>query len=239
MEQYFFISDAHLGHSDPGTERNKEKLFKDFLIHVRKNAAGLFIVGDLFDFWFEYKHAIPSRYFTVLSELKKCTDSGVEIKYITGNHDFWMFDFFPKHLGIKVYKDFLELSILSKRFYITHGDGIAKKDYGYRVLKKIIQNKINISLFRLVHPDISFEVAGFFSRLSRNHREIKNQDMEYVEFAKQKFTEGFDCVVIGHTHRALEYHHKNKTYVNTGEWYEKFTFARFSGDKLTLENWPV
>jgi len=237
MEKYFFLSDAHFGHSDPVTEKNKEKMLIDFLSYVRENGKGLFIAGDMFDFWFEYKSCIPVYYFNILTELKKCVESGVDVRYITGNHDFWVFDFFPDYLGIPVYKEYMELNLFSKRIYVTHGDGLIKKDSGYRILKRIIQNRVSIFLFKLVHPDLSFEIARFFSRLSRNHREIKNNDIEYVEYAKTKFDEGYDYVVIGHTHRPMVFNSGKKVYVNTGDWYDKFTFAQLDRNGLSLKEW--
>ena len=239
MDQYYFISDVHLGHSGPDIEAQKEQILISLLGHVRKNGRGLFIVGDLFDFWFEYKSAIPPYYFSVLAELKKCVESGVDVRYITGNHDFWMFDFFPVYLGIPVYREHLEQTIGTKRFFITHGDGLAKNDYGYRLLKAVTQNKMSIWLFKLIHPDISFAVARFFSRLSRNHREVKDQDADYVTFAEKKFAEGYDAVVMGHTHRAMIHISENKVYVNTGEWFDKFTYGKFCGSRLSLETWPA
>lgn len=237
MRNYFFMSDAHFGHSDPDTEKNKEKKFVEFLEYVRENGSGLYIAGDLFDFWFEYKSCIPVFYFKILEELKKCVESGLDVRYITGNHDFWVFDFFPDYLGIPVYNEHLELNLFSKRIYVTHGDGLAKSDYGYRILKRIIQNRISIFLFKLVHPDLSYNIARFFSRMSRNHREIKNKDSEYIEFARKKFDEGYDYVVIGHTHRPMIYKRGTKSYVNTGDWYDKFTYAELGQENMYLEKW--
>jgi len=237
MKPTFFVSDAHLGFADRKTENEREKRLIAFFQFVQKKGDSLYIVGDLFDFWFEYQSVIPRRYFDILLSLKNLVNGGIKVGYITGNHDFWMDSFFENQLHIPVYRTPIEIKIHEKRLYIAHGDGLAKKDVAYRMLKKFLQHPLNILLYRIVHPDIGFALAGFFSRLSRNHREIKNRDAEYIAFAKSRFTEGYDAVVLAHTHRPQEFQYKNQIYINTGDWIEHFTYGKFERGRLSLEYW--
>ena len=237
MSRIFFISDAHLGLKGKKEERKQEKLLLDFLEYAEKKGDSLYIVGDLFDFWFEYRSVIPRRYLPVLFALKKLVTRGLKVRYVTGNHDFWMENFFEDELGIKVYRGPLQTRIDGKRFYVAHGDGLAKKDVGYRMLKKVLHHPMNIRLYQLLHPDVGLAIAGFFSRLSRNHRETKNRDAEYIRFARNRFNEGFDGVVLAHTHRPQEFRENGRTYINIGDWMHHFTYGKFEKGRLSLKYW--
>ncbi len=237
MKAIFFISDAHLGFDNKDVEANRVSLLLRFLEYVEKNGRMLVIIGDLFDFWFEYKSVIPRKYFNILFELKRMRDQNIKIHYVTGNHDFWMNNFWEEQVGVVVHKNPFEFESNSKKFYIAHGDGLAKKDIGYRILKRILRHPFNVRLFRLVHPDLGFAAARFFSRLSRNHRVFQDEDREYIAFSKARFEEGFDCVLMGHTHRPCVCHEKDQIYVNTGDWIDHFSYAEFNGERLMLKYW--
>ena len=237
MSRIFFISDAHLGLKEENREKEREERLTEFLKYVEKNGDGLTIVGDLFDFWFEYRSVVPRRYFSIVFALKTMVNQGINVDYVTGNHDFWISSFFENELGIKVHRDPLEMVVNGKRLYVAHGDGLAKKDVGYRMIKRILRHPLNIRLYRLVHPDLGFALALFFSKLSRDHREIKNRDDEYKQYAKARFVEGFDAVVLAHTHRPQEFHENGRTYINIGDWMNHFTYGKFEGGRLSLEYW--
>lgn len=237
MSRIFFISDAHLDTQGNNEETEKEQLLLDFFQYVEKNGEGLFIVGDLFDFWFEYRTVVPRRYFRIIFALKKLVDGGVKVEYITGNHDFGMDNFFETDLGIPIHQESLDITIDGKRLYVAHGDGLAKKDIGYRLLKKVLRNPLNIKLYRLLHPDIGFNLAQFFSNLSRNHREIKNRDAEYQQYAKARFAQGFDAVILAHTHQPQEFNEEDHIYINTGDWITHFTYGKLEDGKMTLGYW--
>jgi UDP-2,3-diacylglucosamine hydrolase len=239
MGTIFFVSDIHLGFDKKSKESTREKLFLDFLRYVEKKATSLIIVGDLFDFWFEYVSVIPRQYFNILSALKKVIDIGIEVRYIAGNHDFWMSNFFQDDLGIQVYHKNIDIEIDKKRFHISHGDGLAKHDRGYRILKNFLRLPLLIHLYRILHPDIGFALANLFSRWSRNHTANKNKDDEYIQYAILRFSEGFDFVILGHTHSALEYKKNDHVYINTGDWIESFTYCEYKNGKLSLKQWPV
>jgi UDP-2,3-diacylglucosamine hydrolase len=235
----FFISDAHLGLARPEEETRREKALLDFFEWISDKAEALVVVGDLFDFWFEYASVIPREYFDVLCGLKKLRGKGISIDYIVGNHDCWLETFFPDVLGIPVHAEPLIRTLQGKKVYIGHGDGMAKKDVGYRILKKIIRNRISVRLYKTLHPTAAFKIALFFSGLSRNHRPVRNRDEEYAACARTLFREGYDCVVLGHTHRPYELRENGRTYVNTGDWMEHFTFGRLENGRLSLEPWPL
>lgn len=238
MERYF-ISDAHLGCDTEPAEQKKQAALIRFIEHIDVAGNTLYIVGDLFDFWFEYRSSIPRKYFPVICALRHLIENGVEVVYITGNHDFWMDSFFENDLHISVYRGSLHTEIDGRRIFIVHGDGLAQKDIGYRILKRILQHPLNIFLYRLLHPDLGFAIAGFFSRWSRHHCEMKIRDAEYIAYAKARFADGFDGVIIGHTHRPQVFREGQKTYINTGDWMTHFTYGKMKNGRLSLETWPT
>jgi UDP-2,3-diacylglucosamine hydrolase len=233
----FFISDAHLGFAEPGEEAHREEAILAFFDSLTGRADSLYIVGDLFDLWFEYASVIPRRFIRIVCGLERLRRSGVEIHYLFGNHDCWMERFFPDEMGIAVHSEPVTPVLQEKKFYIAHGDGLARKDVGYRILKKIVRNPIVLRLYKTLHPNLAFGTASFFSRLSRNHRPIKDRDQEYAGCARALFAEGYDCVVFGHTHRPFALEENGRTYLNLGDWMKHFTFGRLEQGRLTLEHW--
>jgi UDP-2,3-diacylglucosamine hydrolase len=239
MKTVYFISDAHLGLGNSEEESCKANALVGFLDHVGNEGGTLFILGDLFDFWFEYKTVIPRRHFGILEAIKRQRNRGVKIHYLTGNHDFWLDSFFQDELGIEVHGEPVDWVLDGKRFWIAHGDGIMKKDHGYRLLKRILRHPLSVFLYRLLHPDVAFGLAGFFSRLSRNHPAFPDQDADFVAQAEARFSAGFDRVVMAHTHRPMIHESENRTYVNIGDWIRHFSYGKFEDGRLTLEYWPA
>ncbi|MEW6061107.1 MAG: UDP-2,3-diacylglucosamine diphosphatase [Bacteroidota bacterium] len=239
MKKIFFFSDVHLGLHDRQREREKEQRLLSFLNYVQTNAEQLFILGDLFDYWFEYKSVIPRGYHHVLSKLGVLVESGVKVHYLAGNHDFWLKDFFPKELGIPVYKDPLSTELYGKKFYLHHGDGLALNDTGYRILKKILRHPLSIFLFSLVHPDITAPIARGSSRTSREY--TGNKDYGETDgmmlFATKKINEGVDVVLMGHRHKPLKQQINNGIYINLGDWISYSTYAEFDGATIELKQW--
>ncbi|HFE51918.1 MAG TPA: UDP-2,3-diacylglucosamine diphosphatase [Bacteroidetes bacterium] len=239
-ERVFFISDAHLGAADPEREAHKTEHLIRFLDHLDPAADRLIIVGDLFDFWFEYRYVIPSRYFRVLSRLQLLVERGMRVDYVPGNHDFWVRDFLPTTLGVQVHRPSLDARLLGRRLFVLHGDGLRRDDYGYRFLKKVLQNPINIALFRWLHPDIAYGLAHFFAELSRKQKGEPYQevdDSDYIEFGQQKLREGYDVVVLAHTHKARLLKLESGVFLNPGEWLEGYTFGELRGEVVSLKRW--
>lgn len=233
----YFISDVHLSLDDHPDNRSREKKFLRFLEQIESDAGRIFFVGDLFDFWFEYKYAIPKHQFEVLYRLKHLAGKNIEMHYLTGNHDFWLGRFFTDYIGIKTWDNDWSGEIDGKKFYLFHGDGVAHKDVGYRVLKRILRNKINIRIFRWLHPDAGIPFARFVSGSSRHYTNNinLNANPDYIEFAEKKFSEGFDFVLMGHRHTPLEHTKGKNKYINIGDWLYNFSYAVFDGKNLRLE----
>lgn len=233
----YFISDAHLGREATSLEKEKEQKLLSFLAQIEPECEILYILGDLFDFWFEYKNLIPKQFDSILFALRKLKESGSQVIYLAGNHDFWLGDFLPKQLGIEVHPDFLEVSHQGKRLFLTHGDGLAKKDVGYRILKKILRNEICIWLYSLLPSDWAYFIAKEVSQSSRNYTSKK--DLKYLEeykiFAQEKIKSGFDYVIMGHIHLPILEKIDKGYYVNVGDWMKNFSYGVLEKGELRLE----
>lgn len=235
----FFISDVHLGLGDRQAERQKEDRLLAFLQEILPQTEELCILGDLFDFWFEYATVIPKGFHRTLTAIQAFTDRGIPVHYIAGNHDFWMNDFFQKELGVRLYLDPCELILGGKRVFLHHGDGLAPRDVGYRLIKPILRNRLAIRLYRLLHPDIGVRIARGSSRTSRTYTANKDYGEEegLLEFATKKVAEGADLVVMGHRHRPHIEQIGKGTYINLGDWITYHTYAVLDGGTATLKIW--
>jgi len=235
-DSIYFISDAHLGSNSPEKEKLKEKRLLDFLERIKDDCQALYILGDLFEFWFEYKNAIPKEHFPVLMKLKEFSDSGIPVTYLVGNHDFWLGDFLSEQIGIKIVKKPISVEQQRKRIYLIHGDGLAKKDIGYRILKKILRNRVNIWLYRLLPPDFGIPLAKKVASFSRDKTQARNKEFlrDYEEFAEEKIKQGYDAVIIGHTHQPCFEELDKGVYINLGDWFEHFTYGKLTQGKFCL-----
>jgi UDP-2,3-diacylglucosamine hydrolase len=234
----FFLSDAHLGAEEEHKERLKEEKLIQVLDKVKQEGEYLYLVGDMFEFWFEYKNAIPKNHFSVLNKLKQLVDCGVQIKYVVGNHDFWLGDFLPRQIGIPIFRDSVDVIHQDKRIFISHGDGLAKKDVGYRILKKILRNRVNIFLYRQIPPDISYPLAKFVAGRSRSYVQKKDTGYleEYEDFAADKLKQGFNAVILAHTHVPVLKELNGGIYLNLGDWFQHFTYGRLYQGRFYLES---
>lgn len=234
----YFFSDAHLGLGTIEEDRSKELRIISFLDAIKEDAEEVFIVGDLFDYWFEYRTVVPKGYVRLLAKLAELTDRGVAMTYLAGNHDSWIKGYFTQELGIEIAPDPIERIIGGKRFYIHHGDGLVKDDRGYRFLKRVLRNRFNIWMFSLLHPDITGSIARWSSKTSRaytSNRKYEDDDM--TEFAAGKILEGYDYVIMGHHHQSRVKRLGRGVYINLGDWIRENSFAVFDGKKLTLKKW--
>ena len=239
MKKIFFISDAHFGAQNTEQEQEKALQFYSFLEYFEAQDAKLIIVGDLFDFWFEYRYTIPRRHFRIISLLSHLCHNGKEIHYIAGNHDFWLDSFMKNEVGLKLHPNELVLKGDNKNVFIKHGDGLLKKDYSYRFLKRILRNPVNIFLYRLFHPDFGIPLALFFSHLSREASKDRSKysDDDYRNFAYTKISEGYDFVVLGHTHWPALEKYQNGWYINPGNWIDDFTYAVINNGVPQVLKW--
>ncbi|MFH2036939.1 MAG: UDP-2,3-diacylglucosamine diphosphatase, partial [Candidatus Zixiibacteriota bacterium] len=226
----YFFSDAHLGASDTQGEKEKlEKLFRFFDL-VKTDAEKLFILGDLFDFWFEYKNAIPKQHLKVVFRLTQLAESGVEIHYLKGNHDFWLGDFLEKEAGIKIHSDSIETELQDKRLFILHGDGVAPSDWGYRILKRILRNRLNIWLYQKIPTDWGIPLAKFVAGRSRDYTSGRTNSFlkEYDQYAEKKLSEGYDAVIMGHVHQAEIKVMDGGLYINSGDFIHEFSYIKMT-----------
>ena len=235
---YLFISDIHLGLQDKVTEEKKEKLLVKFLRFAESNCDELFIVGDLFDYWFEYRRVYQKGYYRTLAALKDITERGIKLHYFIGNHDFLHRDFFSKEIGALMYHDPIEVTLNNKNFYIGHGDGMVENDSGYRLLKMILRNKFTQWLYSLIHPDLGIALASGTSKTSRGYTAKKDYGEVdgLFEAARIKIDDGFDFVLFGHLHKRVFQEYKNGKYINLGSWIDEPCYGIFSGNKFEIIN---
>lgn len=244
-KKIYFASDFHLGVPDHNTSSEREKRVVRWLDSIEHDAAEIFLVGDIFDFWFEYKHAVPKGFVRLQGKIAALTDKGIPVHFFTGNHDMWMFGYFPKELGVTIHYAPIERSWNEKLFYIGHGDGLGPGDKSYKFIKKVFAAGWAKWLFARLHPDFGIGLANFFSRKSRaatgdTDAKFLGEQNEWLflysqELLKQKY---YDYFIFGHRHLPLDLDLGNGSrYVNLGEWLNYNTYAVFDGDKLTLETY--
>ena len=235
-KKYLFISDVHLGLQSKEIEEKKEKLLVKFLNEVAPDSDELFIVGDLFDYWFEYKYVYQKGFFRTLTALKDLTDKGVIVHYFIGNHDFMHLNFFTDEIGTILYEEAVEFVLNGKKFFIAHGDGMVKNDFGYKILKSILRNKKIQWLYSWLHPDIGVGLAKFSSRSSRDYTAKKDYGKVdgLFETAKNKIDNGFDYVLFGHEHIRKDLPYKNGRYINLGFWLDAPCYAKYEKNNFEI-----
>jgi UDP-2,3-diacylglucosamine hydrolase len=242
-KKIYFASDQHLGAPSAETSFPREKKFVAWLDVVKQDAEAIFLLGDLFDFWFEYKTVVPKGFVRVLGKLAEIKDSGIPIYFFVGNHDLWMHDYFEKELNIPVYHAPQEFSINNKKFLIGHGDGLGPGDKGYKRMKKVFTFPLFKWLFRWLHPDLGVRLGQHLSvknKLISGDEDAKFLGEEHewlVQYCKKKLTEKhYDYFIFGHRHLPLEIKlQENSMYANLGDWIQYFTYGVFDVDTLSIK----
>ena len=232
----YFISDAHLGIHIPGCD-DRESVLISFLREISPEAAHLFIVGDLFDFWIEYRHAIRPDYFRALVALDELARSGTEIHYCLGNHDFAIGPFIKDMIGITVHPDPYRCTLQGKRLYVTHGDELSQHGLGNRILRCVLRNRALQSVYKVLHPNLGVPLGEFFSRLSRNQLQGYVSEEVLEEYRREAATHlrGVeDIFIAGHTHVPELCCFEGGIYCNTGHWMSRYSFARLSDGEISL-----
>lgn len=240
-KKIYFASDVHLGFPDIEKGRPRELLFAQWLEEIKNKASEIYLVGDIFDFWYEYKNVVPRGFVRVLGKIAEITDAGIPVHFFTGNHDLWVFDYLSSEIGVKIYRKPLETKLLGKNFYIAHGDGLGPGDKGYKLLKKIFESKVLQWLFSRLHPNFAFWIAHGWSKKSRYNKGIIaekfNQETESTylhakEILKQK---NIDYFVFGHRHLMINKPiDKQSTYILLGDWLHHFSYGVFDGKTFEL-----
>lgn len=244
----YFASDFHLGAPDAIRSRQREQQIVQWLDTIRNDAEVIFLVGDIFDFWFEYKKTIPKGFIRLQGKLAELTDAGQRIILFTGNHDMWMSTYFTDEMGIPVYRKPRSYRIGSKHFFVGHGDGLGPGDETYKKLKVVFEHKLARKLFRWLHPDIGIHIANTWSKQSRlshyQHEEMvfKGAEAEWL-FQYSRSIENqhhHDYYVFGHRHIPLDLEiNPTSRYVNIGEWISAKTYGVFDGTTMILQKWTT
>ncbi|MCH2214410.1 MAG: UDP-2,3-diacylglucosamine diphosphatase [Flavobacteriales bacterium] len=238
MKKYFFASDFHLGAPSYEESLIREKRIVQWLEEIRHEAEEIFIVGDVFDFWFEYKTVIPRGFVRLLGKLAEITDSGTKIHWFIGNHDMWIFDYIPKEIGVEIHREPITRELNGKKFYIGHGDGLGPGDHGYKLLKNIFRSKLCQWIFARLHPNFGIWLANSSSKYSRkkgaeSDKVFLGAENEWLAIYSNEIsqTEQFDYFIFGHRHLPMIIDLKNGgKYINLGDWISHFTYASYDDD---------
>lgn len=240
-KKVYFASDFHLGVPTPEKSQAREKKIVRWLDQIKEDAHTIYLLGDIFDFWFEYRHAIPRGFIRLQGKLAELADSGISIYLFTGNHDMWMFDYFPKELNIPIIREPISTQIGNHTFYIGHGDGLGPKDYTYKVLKRVFANPVSQWLFARVHPNAGIGLANFWSRRSRiqntkTDEVFLGEDEWLVQYCHDLEKSGHhDFYIFGHRHLPLDVPiGAHSRYLNLGEWVNFCSYAQYDGKELIL-----
>jgi len=237
----YFASDFHLGIPDSLTSRERENCIVRWLDFIKADASEIFLMGDVFDFWFEYATVIPKGFIRFQGKLAELSDSGIKITFFKGNHDMWMFDYFAKEMGIDIVSDQLILERNGKRFYLHHGDGLGPGDEMYKILKKIFRSKTCQWLFARLHPNLGVGIAQRWSKNSRAQNAkleiFKDVEDEWLYSHSRELLQKdyYDFLIFGHRHLPLDLSLGKSRYINLGEWLNFNSYAVFDGDHLELK----
>ncbi|MEZ4857418.1 MAG: UDP-2,3-diacylglucosamine diphosphatase [Flavobacteriaceae bacterium] len=242
-KKIYFSSDNHLGAPTPVESLPREKKFVAWLDEIKKDAAAIFLLGDLFDFWFEYKTVVPKGFVRVLGKLAELSDSGIPIYFFVGNHDLWMNDYFEKELNIPVFRNVKEFTFNKTHFLIGHGDGKGPGDKGYKRMKKVFTNPLFNWLFHWFHPALGMRLAQYLSVKNKlisgvEDKKFLGEDKEWLAlYAKRKLEKKhYHYFVFGHRHLPMKIEvGENSTYYNLGDWITHYTYGVFDGTTFELK----
>lgn len=243
----YFLSDAHLGSLAIPHGRMQERRLVRFLDEIKPTAEAVYLLGDMFDFWYEYRHAVPKGYTRFLGKLSELTDSGIEVHYFTGNHDIWAYEYLEKECGVILHHHPLTLHLYGKTFFLAHGDGMGDPDKSFKFIRSIFHNKICQFLFSWLHPDIGISFGMQWAKHSRIKHDMEGEpaymgeDKEHlVLFAKQYLAThpDIDYFIFGHRHIELDLVLPgNSRVMILGDWITQFTYAVFDGERIFIENY--
>lgn len=244
-KKIYFLSDFHLGAPDYKQSLAREKLVVQFLSEIKRDAFAIFIVGDIFDFWYEYRRVVPKGYVRLLGKLAEITDEGIRIHFFVGNHDMWMKNYFQEELNIPVYFEPKDFEWNGRNFHIGHGDGLGPGDHRYKFIKKVFRNPFSQWLFGILPPYLGMGIADFLSRRSRAQtgasEEIflgENKEWLIIYSKEMLKKKNYDFFVFGHRHLPIDFRLNNGSrYVNLGDWILYCTYAVFDGKELVLKSY--
>ena len=236
----YFASDFHLGIPDYQISLQREKLIVKWLDEIKNKAKEIYLMGDIFDFWHEWKNVVPKGYVRFFSKIIELVDSGIKINFITGNHDLWTYGYLEQELGMTIYYKPIIREIQGKKFFLAHGDGLGPKDTLYSPMKKVFTNKfIQWCFANLIHPNLAFKIAKKASGTKNGYfknPKFKGEEEWLIIYARQILEkEHFDFLIFGHRHIPIKYNLGNKSfYVGLGDWLKNFSYAVFDGQKINI-----
>ena len=245
-KKIYFLSDFHLGVPNADKSLEREKQIIRFLDSIKNDASDIYLVGDIFDFWFEYKTVAPRGFIRLLGKLAELSDNGIKLHLFTGNHDMWIFDYVPNEIGATLYRKPFEITFNGKSFLIGHGDGLGPGDRSYKLMKWFFASKMWQFLFARIHPNLGIGIANFWSKKSRMANQIRDQyylgdDKEFITIYCNDTlkTKHYDFFVFGHRHLPLDILLSNKQsrYINLGEWVVNPHYAVWDGEEMKLMKW--
>ncbi len=237
----YFVADAHLG-ANAAVERKTVPALLRLMDEVKREKSALYVLGDLFDFWFEFRRSVPNIHPAVIAKLYELAEADCPLVFAGGNHDFWMLDFLRRRLGALASEGWIERAIQGRRVCMAHGDGLRSGDTGYKILKKILRSKVNIALYRLLPASIGVPFALACSRASRKtsvSEMTRIAEKLYREVAMKKFEEGFDLVILGHVHMPYEKAEGEKQFLIVGDWIENLSYLVMEGGRITRKFWKT
>lgn len=242
-KKIYFASDFHLGLYPAEDSLRRERIIVRWLEEISESASHLYLVGDIFDFWHEYRHVVPRGFTRFLGTLAKMADRGIEIHFFTGNHDIWVYDYLPKEIGLTIHRQAFETTHYGKTFHIAHGDGLGPGDYGYKLLKTLFTSRVLQWLFARIHPNAAMAFGLRWSRHSRYSREEHEEEFlgpekEFpIQYANKLLkSRHCDYFIFGHRHLPLELSLREKSTVfYLGDWVKLFTYVEFDGNEAHLK----
>lgn len=243
-KKIYFASDQHFGLDVTLSSKDREQIFVNWLEQIKPQTEALFLLGDMFDFWYEYKRAVPKGFIRVLGKLAEFTDTGIPVYFFTGNHDMWMRDYLTEELNMTVFFNPQVFKINDKMFYLGHGDGLGPSDKKYKLLKKIFTNRLAQWAYRWLHPDIGLKLAQYLSQKNKlisgeYAQKFKGKDKEWLYLYSKNYLNSnpdIDYFVFGHRHLPLEMPLNDRSvYYNTGDWLTLFTYLEFDGDRINQQ----
>ena len=249
-KKIYFASDFHLGVPNYASSLEREKKIVRWLDAIKHDAEEIYLLGDVFDFWFEYKRVVPRGYVRLLGKIAELTDAGIPVHWFTGNHDMWIFDYVPKELNVIMHRSPIQKDYNGQKFYIAHGDGLGPGDHGYKFIKKVFASKICQLLFARIHPNLGIRIANYWSGKSRiatgtTEEKYLGDEKEFLVVHSKEILskEYFDYLIFGHRHLPLDIRltpnpspreRGTPRYINLGDWVRYFTYAVFDGNDLQL-----